>query len=107
MIRGVVNEEYELECPDPDGCASLWVIFGERGFFSTAEDYALSDYVETFPLHPADPRARKVSAGASTTLPGPTAMRRSRAMTYAFGEATCPECEQRFSVVGQVVACSS
>lgn len=28
----------------------------------------------------------------------------ARALTYAFGEATCPECEQRFSVVGQVVA---
>lgn len=57
LLWGVVSEEYELECPDPDGCASLWVVLGERGFFSAAQDYALSDDIETLPLHPADPRA--------------------------------------------------
>jgi hypothetical protein len=105
LICGVVGEEYELECPDPDGCASLWVIFGERGFFSAAEDYALSDDVETFPLHPVDPRAleglgRRIHDLALADGHEEVA----RALTYAFGEATCPECEQRFSVVGQVIA---
>ena len=103
LVWGVVNEEYELECPDPDGCTSLWVIFGERGHFSAAEDHALSDDVETFPLHPADPRALEglgrrlydlaVADGHEDV---------ARALTYAFGEATCPKCEQRFSVVEQV-----
>jgi hypothetical protein len=107
LIWGLVSEEYELECPDPDGCASPWVIFGERGFFSTAEDYAVSDDVETFPLHPADPRALGGLGRRLYDLALADGQEEvARALTYAFGEATCPECEQRFSVVGQVVACS-
>ncbi|MEU1666008.1 hypothetical protein ABZ547_20785 [Streptomyces sparsogenes] len=105
LIWGLVSEEYELECPDSKGCASLWVIIGERGFFSAAEDYALSDDVETFPLHPADPLTleglgRRLHDLALADGHDHVA----RALTYAFGEATCPECEQRLSVVGQVVA---
>ncbi|MFG2944184.1 hypothetical protein [Streptomyces adustus] len=109
LIWGIVGEEYELECPDPDGCASLWVILGERGFFSTAEDYALSDDdVETFPLHPADPRALEGLGRRLYDLARADGHEEiARTLTYAFGEATCPECEQRFSVVGQVVARSS
>ncbi|KUJ39469.1 hypothetical protein ADL25_20640 [Streptomyces sp. NRRL F-5122] len=109
LIWGVVSEEYELECPDPDGCTSLWVILGERGFFSTAEDYALSDDdVETLPLHPADPRAleglgRRLYDLALTDGHEDVA----HALTHAFGEATCPECGQRLSVVEQIVARSS
>ncbi|MBW8705263.1 hypothetical protein MBT84_37255 [Streptomyces sp. MBT84] len=105
LIWGVVSEEYELECPDPDGCTSLWVILGERGFFSTAEDYALSDDVETLPLHPADPRAleglgRRLYDLALTDGHEEVA----HALTHSFGEATCPECGQRLSVVEQIVA---
>ncbi|MFF0015932.1 hypothetical protein [Streptomyces sp. NPDC005374] len=77
LLWGVISEEYELECPDPDGCASLWVVLGERGFFSAAEDYALSDDIETLPLHPI-PAPWKASADASTTSPWPTAMKKSR-----------------------------
>lgn len=107
LIWGLVSEEYELECPDPDGCASLWVVIGERGFFSAAEDYALSDDVETFPLHPADPHAleglgRRLYDLALTDGHEEVA----HALTYAFGDATCPECEQRFSVLAQVIASS-
>ncbi|MFF7212068.1 hypothetical protein ACFZAU_16280 [Streptomyces sp. NPDC008238] len=105
LMGGVVGEEYELECPDPDGCASLWVVFGEHGFFSATEDHALSDDIETFPLHPADPRAldglgRRLHDLAQADGHEDVA----RALTYAFGEATCPECGQRFSVVEQVIA---
>ncbi|WP_329527825.1 hypothetical protein [Streptomyces sp. NBC_01462] len=108
LVRGVVSEEYELECPDPDGCASLWVIFGERGFFSTAEDHALSDDVETLPLHPADPRALEGLGRRLYDLALADGHEEvARALTYAFGEATCPECRQRFSVIGQVVTASS
>ncbi|MFD5515010.1 hypothetical protein [Streptomyces sp. NPDC127066] len=108
LIWGIVSEEYELECPDPDGCASLWVISGERGFFSTAEDYTLSDDVETFPLHPADPHALESLGRRLYDLARADNHEEvARALTYAFGEATCPKCEQRFSVVRQVVARSS
>ncbi|MFD8504037.1 hypothetical protein ACFV2L_15130 [Streptomyces sp. NPDC059687] len=109
LIFGVVSEEYELECPDPDGCTSLWVILGERGFFSTAEDYALSeDDVETFPLHPADPGDLQ---GLGRRLYDLTLTdgheEVAHALTHAFGEATCPECGRRLSVVEQIIARSS
>ncbi|MEU6011049.1 hypothetical protein [Streptomyces sp. NPDC047453] len=105
LIWGIVNEEYELECPDPDGCTALWVIMGERGFFSAPEDYALSDNAETLPLHPADPGtfdglARRLHELALADGHEDVA----HALTYAFGEATCPQCERRFSVVGQLAA---
>ncbi|MFJ3825656.1 hypothetical protein [Streptomyces nodosus] len=109
LIWGIVNEEYELECPDPDGCTSLWVVIGERGFFSAAEDYALSDdNIETVPLHPADPRVLEGLARRLYDLGLADGHEQvAHALTYAFGEATCPECEQRLSVVGQVIASSS
>ncbi|MFR9787486.1 hypothetical protein ACL07V_02215 [Streptomyces sp. MB22_4] len=105
LTGGLAAGEYEIECPDPDGCASLWVVLGARGFFSAAEDYALSDDVETFPLHPADPRdleglGRRLHELALADGQPDVA----RALTHVFGEATCPECEQRFSVIGQVIA---
>ncbi|MEW2619102.1 hypothetical protein [Streptomyces sp. NPDC048106] len=105
LFHGILDEEYELECPDPDGCASLWVVLGERGFFSAAEDHALTDDAGTFPLHPADPRAldglgRRLHDLALADGHEDVA----RSLTYAFGEATCPECERRLSVVGQIIA---
>ncbi|MEU0582122.1 hypothetical protein [Streptomyces sp. NPDC006132] len=107
LVWGLVNEEYELECPDPDGCAPLWVIIGERGFFSAAEDYGLSDDVTTLPLHPAEPHTleglgRRLYDLARTDGHEQVA----HALTHAFGEATCPECRQRFSVAEQIAACS-
>ncbi|MEU9291753.1 hypothetical protein AB0D57_45885 [Streptomyces sp. NPDC048275] len=108
LTWGIVSEEYELECPDPDGCATVWVVIGERGFFSASEDYALSDDIETLPLHPAAPGTldglgRRLYELALADGHEDVA----HAWTYAFGEATCPECERRFSVVRQVVARSS
>ncbi|MFE8014267.1 hypothetical protein ACFU3O_16190 [Streptomyces antibioticus] len=108
LIWGVVSEEYELECPDPDGCTSVWVVIGERGFFSTAEDYALSDDIETFPLHPADARSLEGLGHRLYELALADGQEEvARALTYAFGEATCPECKRRFSVIGQIISSCS
>jgi hypothetical protein len=108
LLWGVISEEYELECPNPDGCASLWVVLGERGFFSVAEDYALSDDIETFPLHPVDPRDLEGFSRRLYDLALADGHEEvARALTYSFGEATCPECRQRFSVVGQITTRSS
>ncbi|KAK1184333.1 hypothetical protein B7755_043260 [Streptomyces sp. NBS 14/10] len=108
LMWGIAGEEYELECPDADGCAAVWVIIGERGFFSASEDDALCDDADTRPLHPAAPRildglGRRLYELALSDGHEDVA----HALTYAFGEATCPQCERRFSVVGQVVARSS
>lgn len=105
LIQGIVSGEYELECPDEECSAVLWVVIGERGFFSTSEDYALSDGVETLPLHPAGPGAldglgRRLHGLALAD--GHEAV--AQALAHAFGEATCPQCERRCSVVGQVIA---
>lgn len=105
LIWGIVGGEYELECPGEDCSEVLWVVIGERGFFSTSEDYALSDGVETLPLHPADPGALD---GLGRRLHGLALADGhedvAHALTHAFGEATCPRCERRCSVVGQVIA---
>ncbi len=108
LIWGVVSEEYALDCPDPNWCTSVWVVIGERGFFSAAGDYALSNDVETFPLHPADARSLEGLGHRLYELAqadGQEAV--AHALAYAFGEATCPECKRRFSVVGQVIASCS
>ncbi|MGW0858206.1 hypothetical protein [Streptomyces sp. NPDC002690] len=105
LFWGIVGEEYELDCPDPECLAPAWVVVGERGFFSTDQDYALSDDVRTLPLHPAAPGAldglgRRLHDMALTDGHAEVA----NALTYAFGEATCPTCGARFSVSGQITA---
>ncbi|MFJ7415661.1 hypothetical protein ACIQWZ_33390 [Streptomyces sp. NPDC098077] len=100
LAWGLVNEEYEVSCPS---CrANLFVVIGERGFFSTGGDYALSeDDVETTPLRPANPAdmdgiGRRLHDMALTDGHPEVA----NAMTYIFGDATCPDCETCFSVAG-------
>ncbi|MGE9695808.1 hypothetical protein [Streptomyces sp. NRRL F-5630] len=104
LAGGLVNEEYEVPCP---GCqANLFIVIGERGFFSTSGDYALSeDDVETVPLRPANPATldgigRRLHDIALTDGHQDVA----DAMTYVFGGATCPDCESDFSVADQVSA---
>ncbi|MYX04125.1 MULTISPECIES: hypothetical protein [unclassified Streptomyces] len=41
LAWGLVNEEYEVSCPSCE--AALFIVIGERGFFSTSADYALSE----------------------------------------------------------------
>ncbi|GHH90685.1 hypothetical protein [Streptomyces capillispiralis] len=103
LFWGLISEEYELDCPDPDGCATLWVVLGERGHFTSTEDHAHADDADTFPLHPADPRTlrglgRRLHDLALTDAHEDIA----RALTHAFGQATCPECRQPFSIAAQI-----
>ncbi|MEV8312395.1 hypothetical protein AB0P36_35215 [Streptomyces flavidovirens] len=104
LAWGLGNEEYEVSCP---GCeTSLFIVLGERGFFSTSEDYALSeDDVETRPLRPANPAdldgiGRRLHHIALTDGQHEVA----NALTHVFGDATCPDCETDFSVARQVSA---
>ncbi|MFD8739732.1 hypothetical protein ACFV06_33140 [Streptomyces sp. NPDC059618] len=107
LVWGLVNEEYEVECPDPDGCASLWVILGERGYFSTAEDDALPGGTGSLPLRPADPGAMEGLGRRLHDLAVADGHPEvAHALTYAFGEATCPECGRRFPVAEQIAAAS-
>ncbi|MDT0616127.1 hypothetical protein [Streptomyces lancefieldiae] len=47
-------QQSRISCPG--SAAGLFIVLGERGFFSTSGDYALSDDdLETKPLLPADP----------------------------------------------------
>ncbi|MET7533353.1 hypothetical protein [Streptomyces goshikiensis] len=104
LAWGLTNEEYEISCP---GCAAgLFVVLGERGFFSTSGDYALSDDdVETKPLRPANPVGltgigRRLHDVALADGQEEVA----NMLTYVFGDATCPDCEAQFSVAAQIRA---
>lgn len=76
LAQGLGNEEYEVDCP---GCeAGLFIVLGERGFFSTSEDYALSDDdVEGGPCSRRTLPISTASADASTTSPSLMANTRS------------------------------
>ncbi|MFC8175692.1 hypothetical protein [Streptomyces sp. NPDC057325] len=104
LAWGLVNEEYEVSCP---GCeANLFIVIGERGFFSTSGDYALSeDDVETTPLRPASPAAMDgIGRRLRDIALADGHQDVASAMTYVFGDATCPDCETGFSVADQVSA---
>ncbi|MFJ8545915.1 hypothetical protein ACIRFH_28670 [Streptomyces sp. NPDC093586] len=103
LAWGITNEEYEISCP---GCAAgLFIVLGERGFFSTSGDYALSDDVETRPLLPADPASltglgRRLHDLALADGQGEVA----HVLTHVFGGATCPDCGTGFSVAARISA---
>ncbi|MFF4318223.1 hypothetical protein [Streptomyces sp. NPDC001568] len=104
LAWGLAMEEFEIPCPDCQ--AMLFIVVGECGFFSTSGDYALSDAdVAKTPLRPADPGglegiARRLHEVAVTDGQREVA----EALTFVFGDATCPDCERDFSVAGQVAA---
>ncbi|MFE5599349.1 hypothetical protein ACFQ8O_09175 [Streptomyces coelicoflavus] len=104
LAWGLTNEEYEVVCP---GCRTgLFVVLGERGFFSTSEDYALADHdVETRPLRPADPAGldgigRRLHDLARSDGHPEVA----HTLTQVFGHATCPDCETDFPVADRISA---
>lgn len=106
LAWGLTNEEYQIACP---GCeVDLFIALGERGYFSTSGDYALSDDVPTEPLRPADPTDPAGLTGIGRRLHD-TALADNqqgvaKALTYVFGDATCPDCAEDFSVAAQISA---
>ncbi|MEV3993874.1 hypothetical protein AB0J57_33845 [Streptomyces sp. NPDC049837] len=104
LAWGLTNEEYEVSCP---GCAAgLFIVLGERGFFSTSGDYALSDDdVEMKPLRPADPTGLTgVGRRLHDVALADGQEEVAHMLTYVFGDATCPDCEADFSVAAQISA---
>ncbi|MGA5651758.1 hypothetical protein [Streptomyces seoulensis] len=104
LAWGLVNEEYEVSCP---GCqANLFIVIGERGSFYTSGDYALSeDDVETTPLRPVNPAAMDgIGRRLHDIALADGHQDVADAMTYVFGDATCPDCDTGFSVAEQVSA---
>lgn len=104
LAWGITNEEYEVSCPD---CAAgLFIVLGERGFFSTSGDYALSDdHVEMKPLRPTDPaRLAGIGRRLHDVALADGQQEVARVLTYVFGDATCPDCEEDFSVSAQISA---
>jgi hypothetical protein len=104
LAWGLGNEEYEVDCP---GCQTgPFIVLRERGFFSTSEDYALSDDdVEARPLLPATPaNLDGIGRRLHDTALSDGQHEVAQALTYVFGRATCPNCETDFSVAYQVSA---
>ncbi|MFF0742877.1 hypothetical protein ACFYVL_21015 [Streptomyces sp. NPDC004111] len=98
LAHGLVGEELELACPK---CGTmLFLVLGERGCFSCAEDYALSDTdVESLPLRPAAPSELDATGRRLYELAlGDDWPDIARALTYVFGAAGCPECDEGFAV---------
>ncbi|MFJ9549210.1 hypothetical protein [Streptomyces erythrochromogenes] len=100
-LEGLFTEEYEVDCP---ACsATLFVAFGEYGTFASAGDYVTSDPLKAA-LLPADPAAldplparlhRMATEAGQDTV--------AHRLTYLFGRATCPDCEDVFAVSDQVL----
>ncbi|GAA4921596.1 hypothetical protein LX16_4910 [Stackebrandtia albiflava] len=103
LCRGLQTEEYELDCP---GCGTwMFVALGRRGTFTTVEDYALRDDVDSRPLIPASPDALTgVGLRLYRLAVRDERLRLADMLLRAFGEAHCPECDTRFTVSDLLMA---
>lgn len=106
LAWGLTNEEYEVSCPECE--AGLFVVIGERGFFTTSDDYALSDdqvEAETKPLRPAHPEELDgIGRRLHDTALADGQREVAAALTYVFGDGTCPDCDTDFSVAARISA---
>lgn len=106
LAWGLTNEEYEVACPQ---CTSdLFIVLGERGFFSCDADHALSQGdadMESKPLRPANPADLKgIARRLHDTALADDQQEVARALLHLFGDATCPDCGTGFPVAAQVNA---
>ncbi|MER5618550.1 hypothetical protein [Streptomyces sp. NPDC002215] len=104
LAWGLGNEEYEISCP---GCeTNLLIALGERGFFCTSEDYALSDdTIETRPLRPTSPANLEGIGSRLHDIALTDGQHKvAHVLTYVFGNASCPDCQTDFSVADRVSA---
>lgn len=106
LAWGLTNEEYEVACPQ---CTSdLFIVLGERGFFSCGADHALSQGdadMESKPLRPANPADLKgIARRLHDTALADDQQEVARALLHLFGDATCPDCGTGFPVAAQVNA---
>ncbi|MCQ1581814.1 hypothetical protein [Streptomyces parvus] len=100
----VNGDEYEVSCP---ACSSEnFVVFGELGHFSTADDmYFKRPPTDAIPLQPQDPatatgllprlHARALADGHPTV---------AGKLPYVFGYADCVHCGEHFSVPEAILA---
>ncbi|MFD8688229.1 hypothetical protein [Streptomyces sp. NPDC059651] len=104
LAWGIGNEEYEVSCPECE--SNLFIALGEREFFCTSEDYALSDgTVETRPLRPTSPEFLEGIGSRLHNMALDDGQHEvAHVLTYVFGNATCPDCETDFSVADRVTA---
>ncbi|WP_030246385.1 hypothetical protein [Streptomyces sp. NRRL S-455] len=98
QLDGLNDDEYEVPCPSCS--AENFIAFGEYGCFSTTDSMYMNETAaKKIPLQPAD----------SSALEGLAQRLHSRALadnqadvavklTYLFGKAQCPECDDVFSV---------
>ncbi|MER7766962.1 hypothetical protein [Kitasatospora sp. NPDC096140] len=107
LAWGLGSEEYVVSCPDCE--TDLFIVFGERGFFSSSEDHALADggiaTIETRALRPSPPAdldgiGRRLHDLALAEGQPEVA----HALTYVFGHAACPDCGCDFAVAEQIAA---
>jgi hypothetical protein len=100
-LEGVVNEEYELECPE---CADgLFVAFGSYGYFCVAGDYVTGPGAEDTEgraaLIPVAPdRLAGIGARLHREAVAAGQLEVAHALTYVFGRAHCPSCDAVFTV---------
>ncbi|MBO4252812.1 hypothetical protein [Streptomyces griseorubiginosus] len=104
-LEGVVNEEYELECPEcEDG---LFVAFGSYGYFCVAGDYVTGpgaqDTEGRAELAPIAPdRLDGIGARLHREAVAAGQHEVAHALTYVFGTAHCPSCDAGFTVSEEV-----
>ncbi|MFF2847122.1 hypothetical protein ACFVT5_12385 [Streptomyces sp. NPDC058001] len=104
LAWGLTNEEYQLACPACE--AGVFVVIGERGHFCSRDDHApAAGDAGTRPLRPADPtHLDGIGRRLHDTALADGQREIAHALTYVFGDATCPDCGTDFSVAAQIDA---
>ncbi|MCG0062804.1 hypothetical protein L0F81_05795 [Streptomyces tricolor] len=99
-LERLAEGEYEVACPY---CGvNLFLVIGDDGFFSCADDYALGE-AERTPLRPADaalpagPGARLYTRALADGQPA-----FAERLLYLFGQGACTHCGTEFAVADRV-----